>query len=57
MTKKACMICGETTSEYKIKEVPFTYKGQTIMIKRGGTQALPFSHPTHKGFCRSYFDF
>ena len=36
MTKKACMICGEATSEYKIKEVPFTYKGQTIMINQPG---------------------
>jgi HTH-type transcriptional regulator/antitoxin MqsA len=36
MTKKQCMVCGENTCEYKIKEIPFTYKGETTFIKQPG---------------------
>lgn len=36
MAKLTCMLCGEDTSEHKIKEVPFTYKGETIMIEQPG---------------------
>ncbi|TAL60808.1 MAG: type II toxin-antitoxin system MqsA family antitoxin [Legionella sp.] len=36
MTKKQCMICGEKTCEYKIKKVPFTYKGKTTFIQQPG---------------------
>ncbi|HAT9655431.1 TPA: YgiT-type zinc finger protein, partial [Legionella pneumophila subsp. pneumophila] len=36
MAKKRCMVCGENTCEYKIKEIPFTYKGETTFIKQPG---------------------
>lgn len=33
---KQCIVCGENTSEYKIKKVPFTYKGETTSIHQPG---------------------
>lgn len=36
MTKKQCMVCGEYTCEFKIKEIPFTYKGKTAFINQPG---------------------
>ena len=36
MAKNRCMLCGEQASEHKVKEVPFTYKGQSVMINQPG---------------------